>query len=64
MSNKPLINENNAEIQGLQDKLAEISQEKRDLYPEVNDRLKGVVLWSGLGFVLLVLFLQYYSGYF
>lgn len=36
---------------------------KRAIYPEVNDRVKGVCIWLGLGFVVLVVLMQQFSGY-
>ncbi len=36
---------------------------KQEIYPEVNGRLKGMVIWLGLAFVVVVFLVQYYSGY-
>lgn len=38
-------------------------QPKRDIYPEVNERFKGMIIWLGLGFVLMVFVIQKFSGY-
>jgi hypothetical protein len=36
---------------------------KRQIYPEVSDKLKGLAIWLGLAFVVIVLILQQFSGY-
>jgi hypothetical protein len=43
--------------------IAESTQTKQEIYPEVNGRLKGMVVWLGLAFVVVVFLVQYYSGY-
>jgi hypothetical protein len=39
------------------------AQPKREIYPQVNDRIKGAVMWLGFVFVAMVIFVQYFSGY-
>jgi len=36
---------------------------KREIYPEISDKFKGLVIWLGLAFVVIVLILQQFSGY-
>jgi hypothetical protein len=36
---------------------------KRQIYPEVSDKVKGLAIWLGLGFVAVVVILQQFSGY-
>ena len=38
-------------------------QAKLDIYPETSGRLKGMVIWLGLAFVVVVFLVQHYSGY-
>ncbi len=38
-------------------------QPKREIYPEVNDRVKGAFIWLGLAFVVMVFLVQHFSGY-
>lgn len=35
----------------------------RQIYPEVSDKVKGLAIWLGLGFVAVVVILQQFSGY-
>jgi hypothetical protein len=39
------------------------TQTKQEIYPEVNGRLKGMIIWLGLGFIVVVFLVQHYSGY-
>jgi hypothetical protein len=36
---------------------------KREIYPEINDKYKGLVIWLGLCFVVIVVIMQQFSGY-
>lgn len=36
---------------------------KREIYPEVSDKYKGLVIWLGLAFVVIVVIMQQFSGY-
>jgi hypothetical protein len=36
---------------------------KRQIYPEVSDKFQGLAIWLGLGFVVVVVILQQFSGY-
>jgi hypothetical protein len=38
-------------------------QAQQDIYPEVNGRFKGMIIWLGLAFVVMVFLVQHYSGY-
>lgn len=38
-------------------------QAKLDVYPEMSGRLKGMIIWLGLAFVVVVFLVQHYSGY-
>jgi hypothetical protein len=39
------------------------SQPKRDIYPAVNSRFMGMMLWLGLAFAVAVILIQQFSGY-
>lgn len=54
---------NKAENEESQALISPPPQPKREIYPEVNDRFKGVVVWLGLAFVVMVFLVQYFSGY-
>jgi hypothetical protein len=60
---KPLIKPPNAIDEDTNNISPTTTQEKQKIYPEVNDRLKGAVIWLGLCFVLMVFIVQYFSGY-
>lgn len=36
---------------------------KREIYPEVSDKYKGLMIWLGIAFVVIVVVLQQFSGY-
>ncbi|MEQ1559821.1 MAG: hypothetical protein ABL933_12890 [Methyloglobulus sp.] len=38
-------------------------QSKPQIYPDMNDRFKGAVIWLGLAFVVMVFLVQHFSGY-
>jgi hypothetical protein len=38
-------------------------QSQQDIYPEVSGRFKGMIIWLGLAFVVMVFLVQHYSGY-
>jgi hypothetical protein len=38
-------------------------QTKQEIYPEVSGRFKGMIIWLGLAFVVMVFLVQHYSGY-
>jgi hypothetical protein len=57
------MNINNVEGEESQSQSPDVLQGKREIYPEVNDRFKGTVLWLGLGFIVLVFLVQHFSGY-
>lgn len=61
-----MTTKSNISINDTEDSHSSISpsaQSKPEIYPQVNDRLKGAVMWLGLVFVVLVIFVQYFSGY-
>ncbi len=64
MTTKPSIDINKTEDEESQPLNASVLDvPKRKLYPEMNDRFKGVVIWLGLGFVAMVVLIQQFSGY-
>lgn len=36
---------------------------RRELYPQTSDKVKTVVMWLGLGFVVMIILVQQFSGY-
>lgn len=38
-------------------------QPEQDIYPEVSGRFRGMIIWLGLAFVVMVFLVQHYSGY-
>lgn len=36
---------------------------QRELYPQTSDKVKTVVMWLGLGFVIMIILVQQISGY-
>jgi hypothetical protein len=38
-------------------------ESKRYIYPQVNDRFKGLAIWLGLAFIIMVILVQQFSGY-
>jgi hypothetical protein len=62
MATKPSIDTHKAEEAESQD-LNAAPPQPRQLYPEVNDRFKGAVIWLGLAFVVIVFLVQHFSGY-
>lgn len=36
---------------------------KQEIYPKMDNRLKVLALWLGLGFVVAVVLIQQFSGY-
>jgi hypothetical protein len=63
MSTKPSITTNKTEDGESLCASTPSVQTKPDIYPEVSDWLKGSVIWLGLVFVVMVIFVQYFSGY-
>lgn len=63
MTTEPEISTNKAEDQGLQPLITPSPQAKHEIYPEVNARLKGAIVWLGLGFIVMVFLVQQFSGY-
>ncbi len=57
--NKSHKNENAGD--GLMRDLQTVKTES--VYPEVNDKVKKLAMWLGIGFVVAVIFLQPFSGY-
>jgi len=43
--------------------IASSSESKQEIYPQINDRFKEIVIWLGLAFVLMVFLIQQFSGY-
>jgi hypothetical protein len=60
---KPLIKTQNAINEDPHKLSSAAPEENKDIYPVVNERLKGAVIWLGLCFVLMVFIVQYFSGY-
>ncbi len=63
MTTKPSVVVNNTDDETSQPAIAPPTQLKREIYPEVNDRLKGAVMWLGFIFIVVVIWVQYFSGY-
>jgi hypothetical protein len=63
MTTRPELVTNKNESEESQTPITPLQQPKRDVYPEVNGRFMGTILWLGLAFVVMVLLLQYFSGY-
>ena len=63
MATKPSIDTHNAEEAEAHGPNTSPPQSNRQLYPEVNDRFKGAVIWLGLAFVVMVFLVQHFSGY-
>ncbi len=62
MTTKPSTPGNKAENEDSNKPIAP-SQPKRDIYPAVNSRFMGLMLWLGLAFVVGVILIQQFSGY-
>jgi hypothetical protein len=57
---------NNTMIKGTHDNAEALRNQqtvKRQIYPETSDKVKGLAIWLGLGFVAVVVILQQFSGY-
>lgn len=63
MTTKPNMDTNEAENETPQAAASANAQPKRDIYPAVNSRLMGLMLWLGLAFVAAVILIQQFSGY-
>lgn len=63
MTTRPELATNKDEGEESQTQITPPQQPKQEVYPEVNGRFMGAILWLGLAFVVMVLFLQYFSGY-
>ncbi|MEQ1739919.1 MAG: hypothetical protein ABL884_08430 [Methyloglobulus sp.] len=65
MTTRPELDTNKDEGEGeeCQTQITPPTQPKREVYPEVNGRFMGAILWLGLAFVVMVLLLQNFSGY-
>jgi hypothetical protein len=63
MKTKLNITTNKAEDEELHTLTTLPPQPKREIYPEANDRFKGVFLWLGFAFVVMVFWVQHFSGY-
>jgi hypothetical protein len=63
MTTKPNESKKLAENEESHALIAPSTQSKREIYPEVNDRLKGMLIWLGLAFVVMVFLVQHFSGY-
>ena len=63
MATKPNKNTSKAEDEVSSSAITPPEKPKRDIYPEVNDRIKGAIMWLGLVFVATVIWVQYFSGY-
>lgn len=63
MTTRPELATNKDEGEESQAQITPPKQPKQEIYPEVNGRFMGAILWLGLAFVVMVLFLQYFSGY-
>jgi hypothetical protein len=62
MTTKPSKDMKKADGKGVDDLVSPPST-KHEVYPEVSGRFKGIVLWLGLAFVVMVFLVQQYSGY-
>ncbi|MBK8816400.1 MAG: hypothetical protein IPN42_13265 [Methylococcaceae bacterium] len=54
---------NQSEKEDLQGKSQAQEQSQSELYPAVNERLKRLVGWLGLVFIVAVILVQQFSGY-
>jgi hypothetical protein len=61
MPTKPDFADKNFE--GSQTSFSESPEIKREIYPQINERFKGVVIWLGIAFVVVVFLIQKFSGY-
>ena len=63
MITKPNVSQNEAENDKQNVEASVMAEPKRDIYPAVNNRLMGLMLWFGLAFVAGVILIQQFSGY-
>jgi hypothetical protein len=63
MTTKPNMASHEAENDKSQAAASAMAQSKRDIYPAVNSRLMGLMLWLGFAFVVGVILIQQFSGY-
>jgi hypothetical protein len=63
MTTKPDIAMNETEAETTQNLNSPTAQPKRIIYPEASNRFSGIVIWLGLGFVVMVFLVQHFSGY-
>jgi len=61
MSTKPDFADKNFEES--QTSVSDSPEIKREIYPHINERFKGVVIWLGIAFVVVVFLIQKFSGY-
>jgi hypothetical protein len=54
---------NKVEAEESQGSVTPLPESKREIYPQVNDRFKGAVIWLGLAFIVMVFLVQQFSGY-
>ena len=43
--------------------LANPTPPKRAIYPQMNAKFQGMLIWLGLAFVVMVFLVQHFSGY-
>jgi cell division protein FtsL len=63
MTTKPDIVTNKTEDNESHSAITQPAELKRQIYPEVNSKFTGMLKWFALAFVVMVLIVQYFSGY-
>jgi hypothetical protein len=61
MTTKPHIEMNKDEQS--QTSNGPLTEPKRKIYPEMNARFTGGLVWLGIAFVVIVFLVQHFSGY-
>jgi hypothetical protein len=64
MTSKPDIGtKDKVEDEQPQPPITSPEQPTPNIYPELSPKLKGALIWLGLGFIVLVFVVQQFSGY-